>query len=573
MAKISEVWAKVVRKSAAQHRLTLLYLANDVVQHAKKKGHKSLVDAFEKVVSESVPFLNDVSIKPAVSRVFNIWAERSIYPVSVIVDLKKRLGDPDPFKESAITGRLVAEFRLRSLLDCIERVERIEKESERKSENVSNSNITRLGNEILASLKDKSVAENLTSEFDAASVILEETISVLEREVIQRRKLLDELSKALVYYVIQGKEVEAIATAYKKIGANIALVKKRRSGKSEVASPVKDVPSPSDSDDGPFLPSEGKILPDGVGTVGKILPDGSRTVGKVPPDGVGTVGKGDQGQLSSLDQRLTLLMQGALESGVAPPQSINPTFRSSAASQPAVSGPGEKTKVSISVPTTPAPPVSQIQTIQSVITPRTDSQDLIQPTDMDLEASDEEMTDEYTLRLPGNKYQVQGNKYQVPSVKYQVPSINPENLLPISSSSNVSNMASSSRNFPPSGSMYLPPIHHQVSNSNNPNFVPLGHSTAGHSIAGHSIAGHSGHSSGSGHHGPGHLPDRTHHGHMDRSAPWPSPSSRDMDARSHVRGPLPPPSPERLSRMIGQFRSSSGRPSSGNNNYGRRDGW
>lgn len=562
MAKITEVWAKVVKKSAADHRLTLLYLANDVVQHAKKKGHTALVDGFQKVISESIPFLNDGNIKPAVSRVFNIWAERTIYPLSLIVDLKKRLGDSNPLKgsnplnllkesnplnllkESAITAQLVAEFKLRSLVESIERVERMEKESKNRMNQVDDCNIKKLGDEILASLKDKSVAENLTSEFESASKVLEVTIRALEEEVIQRRKLLDQLSKSLVYYVIQGKEVEAIATAYKKIGAKIAVVKKRRSGKSEMASPVKDVPSPSESEDGLFFP------PDGSRTVGKILPDGSRTVGKILPDGIGTVGKGDQGQPSSLDQRLTLLMQGALESGVAPPQSINPTFRPS---QSTVSGSGDKTNVSINVSTTPAPPVSQIQTIQSVITPRTDSQDLIQPTDMDLEASDEEMVDEYTPRLPSIN-----------------PSINPENLLPIPSGSNVSNMASTSRNFS-SGPIFLPPqIHHQgqpqilrsVSVSNkNPNFIPLGHS----------IPGHSGNTSAAGHHGSGHLPDRIHHGHIDRSGPWPSPS-RDTDTRSHFRGQIPP-SPERLSRMIGQFRSSSGRPSSGNNNYGRRDGW
>ena len=511
VSSITDVWFKVVKKSPADHRLTLLYLANDVVQHAKKKGHVALVEGFQKAISESVPYLSDPNIKPAVSRVFSIWAERSVYPVAFIVDLKKKLGEGNPLKESAITAKIVAEYKLSSLLDSIKWVQNVEKEVETKTNLVTGSNITKLSNEILAGIKDKSVAEELTQEFEAASVLLVDAISSLEKEITEKRKLLDELSKSLVYYVIQGKEVEQLTAAYRKLGANVALIKKRKSGRkdlADVSSLIKDVPSPSESDDGPVLPSDSA-----------------------------TPVKSDPAPVSSLDQRLTLLMQGALDSGVAPPQSINPNFR-----QPTAAA----TPTKCEHPPLPPPAAgSQFQTIQSVITPRTD-QDLIQPTDMDITNSDEEdLSEQYAPLAPPSR------------------AINPGNMIPL----NVPNRGNFSNNN--QGSMIYPPpqMHRPPPPIPRSVVVPTNNSI---------ISG--------GHHRPppnimSHVPHHMDHPPMDHRSnhgswpPPPQPLSREIENR-HSRGPRPP-TPERISRMVSQYRSASstvtGRQPSSNNS--RREGW
>lgn len=513
VSTIIDVWLKVVKKSPAGHRLTLLYLANDVVQHAKKKGHVTLVDGFQKVITASIPYFNDSSIKSSVSRVFSIWAERSIYPVAFIVDLKKKLGEGNPLKESAITSKIVAEYKLSSLLECIKRVHKVEEDVKSKVNCVNSSNITKLSNEILAGLKDKSVAEELTSEFDAATVILVDAISSLEKEVVEKRKLLEELSKSLVFYVIQRKEVEQLSDAYKKLGSNVATIKKRASGQSSVPSPVKDVPSPSDSDDGPVLPSDN------------------------------AKDKTSSAPVSTLDQRLTLLMQGALESGVAPPQSINPNFRTMATATTTTAGhPSTATGKPNSgqPPQPPLPTVSKIQTIQSVITPRTD-QDLIQSTDMDITNSDEEdIAGEYTPRLP-------------PPMR----AVNTDNIIPLHQQPNRNYSNNNNHGGPPS--MYLPPpppphpMHHQqhagprsvvVPSSNTTAFIPPHHGQGG---------GHMSHQ----------MDYRSGPSSWAPPAPHPSPS-RDMDNRRGGGGPPQrPPTPERISRMVSQYRTASSAPSSG----------
>jgi len=54
---IIKCWLKAVRKAKVDQRLTLFHLANDVVQHSKKKGCPEIVSAWEPALLEATPFV------------------------------------------------------------------------------------------------------------------------------------------------------------------------------------------------------------------------------------------------------------------------------------------------------------------------------------------------------------------------------------------------------------------------------------------------------------------------------------------------------------------------------------
>ena len=76
-------------------KLTLLYLANDVIQNAKKKGPefkaefvRILPRAFQNASREK-----DESFSKAVERIISVWEERKVFEPDAIVRFKSMLGN------------------------------------------------------------------------------------------------------------------------------------------------------------------------------------------------------------------------------------------------------------------------------------------------------------------------------------------------------------------------------------------------------------------------------------------------------------------------------------------------
>ncbi len=53
---IIKCWLKAIKKSKPEQCLTLFYLANDVIQHSKKKNLLDLVSAWEFALKEATPY-------------------------------------------------------------------------------------------------------------------------------------------------------------------------------------------------------------------------------------------------------------------------------------------------------------------------------------------------------------------------------------------------------------------------------------------------------------------------------------------------------------------------------------
>ncbi|XP_076330482.1 regulation of nuclear pre-mRNA domain-containing protein 1A-like [Tachypleus tridentatus] len=93
------------------HRLTLLYLANDVVQNSQKKAGSHFGESFAEVLKEACVLLRDEKIQTSVKRVFKIWEERSVYDPDFINELYDML---EGSKESPpVSSKIIADFKVR----------------------------------------------------------------------------------------------------------------------------------------------------------------------------------------------------------------------------------------------------------------------------------------------------------------------------------------------------------------------------------------------------------------------------------------------------------------------------
>lgn len=293
---IVDQWKRAIVRAKPSHRLTLLYLANDVIQNARKKGIKEYLESFRGVLPHVMNMLFDNSISKNVVRVLDIWTQRNIYPKDFIDSLKMNVPSQVDTKvpESAMTTQIVAEFKLKQLVDKVKMIEEIEKESNIKCDSLTNVRLNVVTSEILNHLKDKTLGDHLLKEADEARNALTIAIDGLEKEVTFKRELIESLTKALVYYVVKEEEVDHEFKAYVKIGQNVACVMQELNKASMV--PPTDAPSPSNSDDGVKMSN----------------------IESIP-------------QTTSLDQRLETILHGIIQDGRRHASSVN--LKASDASQ------------------------------------------------------------------------------------------------------------------------------------------------------------------------------------------------------------------------------------------------
>lgn len=67
-------------------RLSLFYLANDVIQYSKRK-HLDFVESWGTALQKATPLVRDDKVKNRIHRIFKIWEERGVYDEAFISDL------------------------------------------------------------------------------------------------------------------------------------------------------------------------------------------------------------------------------------------------------------------------------------------------------------------------------------------------------------------------------------------------------------------------------------------------------------------------------------------------------
>lgn len=66
--------------------MTLFYLANDVIQHSKRKNYE-FVESWGTSLQRATTLVRDNKVKEKISRIFKIWQQREIYSEDFITDL------------------------------------------------------------------------------------------------------------------------------------------------------------------------------------------------------------------------------------------------------------------------------------------------------------------------------------------------------------------------------------------------------------------------------------------------------------------------------------------------------
>jgi regulator of Ty1 transposition protein 103 len=95
-------------------KLTLLYLANDVMQHSRKKGDE-FIKEFGKIIADAALATyqtGNETIQSAVERLLQIWLDRKLFPVEMIGSMKTQLGirympETDTKEEQPVLFRLM----------------------------------------------------------------------------------------------------------------------------------------------------------------------------------------------------------------------------------------------------------------------------------------------------------------------------------------------------------------------------------------------------------------------------------------------------------------------------------
>ncbi|XP_078487647.1 regulation of nuclear pre-mRNA domain-containing protein 2-like [Ciona intestinalis] len=205
---IVDHWLKVLKNAKASHRLTLLYLCNDVIQNCRRKNAAVYKETFTDTLPEAVAHLRDQSIRSNVQRVMKIWSKRGVFD-SEYTDqlLAALLANRAPEK---LRNKLLVEYKTSDLISEITQFKELEDKIEVDEKRLRAIRVDVSSTEAIKKLKDKVGGEKFSREFEESAAQLEEFLGQFEKYVEQRKQLLEVLEKGTVYYHAQYHEAKIV---------------------------------------------------------------------------------------------------------------------------------------------------------------------------------------------------------------------------------------------------------------------------------------------------------------------------------------------------------------------------
>ncbi|XP_076171070.1 uncharacterized protein LOC143148540 isoform X2 [Ptiloglossa arizonensis] len=252
--KIVATWLQVLKKVKVEHRLTLFYLANDVIQYSKRKNFE-FVESWGTTLQRATTMVRDEKVKHRILRIFKIWDQRQVYDEEFLADLsglisaapKKKL-DPQPMAPPE-------EFQAALLISTMRSCATLEQATDARLRDLRESNIDiENAEELCASLKDRRRVEDAEKEVDSAVRNVENYVRALEAEIRERTQVLELLEQADQFYETQRGEVKIVTNAYRNFGSRVKNLKKKLDELlptlvSPIPSPDINAPSPSPDSD------------------------------------------------------------------------------------------------------------------------------------------------------------------------------------------------------------------------------------------------------------------------------------------------------------------------------------
>ncbi|XP_048004711.1 formin-like protein 3 isoform X2 [Leguminivora glycinivorella] len=256
--KIVASWLNVLKRVKVEQRLTLFYLANDVIQYSKRKNYE-FVESWGLNLQKATPLVREEKVRQKILRIFKIWEQRSVYDDEFLSDLTGLLSAGAVKK----TDDEALDFQPQQLVNKIKQCAVLEADTDLRLKYIHESHLQLSDADALcASLKesiseDKSNKEDVEKELNEGIGCVERYTQALQREIVAREALLALLASANQYYSTQRGEVKVVAYAYKNFGARVRALKRKLDEliptlPSAAPSPPQrdeDVPSPGPDED------------------------------------------------------------------------------------------------------------------------------------------------------------------------------------------------------------------------------------------------------------------------------------------------------------------------------------
>jgi len=254
--KIVELWRKILKKSQPKHRLTLFYVANDVIQYARRKKVNDLYTILKGAIREVVPLLREDSILPSVQRVLSVWLDREIFEEEYVQELRDAL---DKQKlQAAQNAKIVERFKPSEMTEKIKEMMKREEENEKRLKTLKLVKVDVSSPEAIQQIKDRMHGTKHCNDFEDACSKLEDYVTSLAEQIQLQKDVGDRLIQSQVYYEHQYGEAKIVANAYKNFSLRVNNLRKRlaefikilpdpEEPEPEALSPEYDAPSPGNT--------------------------------------------------------------------------------------------------------------------------------------------------------------------------------------------------------------------------------------------------------------------------------------------------------------------------------------
>ncbi|XP_043472767.1 uncharacterized protein LOC122505321 isoform X2 [Leptopilina heterotoma] len=251
--KIVATWLQVLKKVKVEHRLTLFYLANDVIQYSKRKNFE-FVESWGTTLQRATTMVRDEKVKHRILRIFKIWDQRQVYDEEFLTDLSGLI-QAAPKKKAEPQPVVPEEFQAALLISTMRSCSTLEQATDARLRDLRESNVD-IDNaeELCASLKDRRHVEDAEKEVEVAVRNVENYVRALEAEIRERTQVLELLEQADQFYETQRGEVKIVTNAYRNFGSRVKHLKKKLDEllpmlTSPIPSPDINAPSPSPDSD------------------------------------------------------------------------------------------------------------------------------------------------------------------------------------------------------------------------------------------------------------------------------------------------------------------------------------
>ncbi|KAJ6648837.1 Regulation of nuclear pre-mRNA domain-containing protein 2, partial [Pseudolycoriella hygida] len=248
--KIVSSWLNVLKQVKVEHRLTLFHLANDVIQHSKRKNYE-FVDSWGTTLQKATTMVRDEKVKNKIIRIFNIWDQRGVYNEEFLTDLHNLISI-NPINQRQQQAESDDEQQASIISDHIRNCVRNEKETDKSFKILLKTPLCDTEN--IHSLKDRKHVEDVKREIDDHMHKLEHYIRALNTEIKARTILIAVLEQTDAFYHNQRGEVKVVANAYRNFGNRIKTMKRKLDElctklPSPIPSPDINAPSPEPDND------------------------------------------------------------------------------------------------------------------------------------------------------------------------------------------------------------------------------------------------------------------------------------------------------------------------------------